>query len=93
MNMSHDKAKVVIDLDEYLQLKKVAEGSIRIIDADLILTRIKESFTKEKLKTEALNQLKYITYPDQRENISNIFAEVGIHVIDQIIKLLTDELK
>jgi hypothetical protein len=92
--MPYEKAKVTIDLDEYISLRHASGDSLdlfSLVDAEEIVSMIKSGFTDELLRNECIEQLRYTQEPSQRKQIADIYQNAAMNTRNRIIDLINSK--
>lgn len=93
--MKHDKPKVTIDFDEYIQLRMKAgltTDSVSFIKADDLIIMIKDELSDEIISKSFNARLGHLSY-NQRELIKSAYVGSSISMRDRIMQLIIDNSK
>ena len=93
--MQYDKPKVIIDFDEYIELRLKAgltTDSAPVIKADTLITIINEELSDNNISKEFNDRLLHLSY-DRREIITTTYIQSSISMRDRILQLIKDNSK
>jgi hypothetical protein len=93
--MQHDKPKVIIDFDEYIELRQkagLATNSIPYISANDLMKSIRELNSDRSFKEEA-SEIFSRHPPANRDVLINVYAEAAFSIRDRILELIEDKIK
>jgi hypothetical protein len=91
----HDKAKVTIDLEEYLELMQKAGSAtdaIPYISANDLIKSIRELNSDKSFKEQAMEVFRGHP-PSGRDVLINVYVESALTFRDIILQLIEDKIK